>query len=154
YLVGTDTGVGKTTLACALLRRAAHAHVRAVPFKPAQSGSAPPTDIDRLLTAAGLPPSDAPAACPFRLDPPLAPGLAEHAAPFVGGPPTASSNAIAGAARALDAWIARHHPDLVVVEGAGGLHVPMPGATWQPAWIEALADHVVIVGRAGLGTIN
>jgi dethiobiotin synthetase len=154
YLVGTDTGVGKTSLACALLRRAGVHGLRIVPFKPAQSGADDgPSDIERLLLAAGLPRSQTHRACPFRYDPPLAPGLAEHADPFLGGP-AASFDALSQARDALDAWIAQHRPDLVLIEGAGGLHVPMPGGTWQDAWIEALADCAVIVGRAGLGTIN
>lgn len=48
----------------------------------------------------------------------------------------------------------RHGPELTVIEGAGGLWVPMPGGTWLPAWIEALAAELVVVGRLGLGTIN
>jgi hypothetical protein len=41
-----------------------------------------------------------------------------------------------------------------VIEGAGGLWVPMPGGSWLPAWISALRAEVVVVGRLGLGTIN
>jgi dethiobiotin synthetase len=54
----------------------------------------------------------------------------------------------------LSAWEVEHRPDLVFIEGAGGLHVPMPGGDWQPTWISALAHHVVVVGSLGLGTIN
>lgn len=154
YLVGTDTGVGKTSLACALLRCAGAHDLRIVPFKPAQSGADDgPSDIERLLLAAELPRSDTHRACPFRYEPPLAPGLAEHTDPFLGRT-AASSDALSQARRALDVWIAQHRPDIVLIEGAGGLHVPMPGGTWQDDWIEALADCAVIVGRAGLGTIN
>jgi dethiobiotin synthetase len=155
YLVGTDTSVGKTAVACALLRSAPDRRVRAAPFKPAQSGSGPdPSDVERLLRAADLPSRDAEACCPFSFDPPLAPGLAEAPAVFLGRSPPGRSDALAQAARALATWIARDPPDVVLIEGAGGLHVPMPGGTWQADWIRALADHVVIVARAGLGTIN
>jgi dethiobiotin synthetase len=153
YVVGSDTGVGKTTLSCALLRRARDHQLCAVPFKPAQSGGEPgASDIDRLLRAASLPPEEAVHACPFRFDAPLAPGLAERPEAFLGA--RTVSDALSRTQQVLDAWILRHRPDLVIIEGAGGLHVPMPGGTWQAAWIGALADHVVIVGRAGLGTIN
>jgi dethiobiotin synthetase len=154
YLVGTDTGVGKTAVACTLLRNAADQDLRVVPFKPAQSGRDTPSDIERLLEAARRPRTEAAAACPFVYDPPIAPGLADHPAAFLGAPAPDPAEALAHARRALDAWIDRHAPDLVLVEGAGGLHVPMPDGTWQAEWIETLADTVVIVGRAGLGTIN
>lgn len=61
---------------------------------------------------------------------------------------------IARSAAALAAWEARHQPSLTLIEGAGGLYVPMPAGTWQPAWIAALAPWTLVVGRAGLGTIN
>lgn len=67
---------------------------------------------------------------------------------------TASDAPLDHVARALDAWEERHRPVLTLVEGAGGLHVPMPGATWQAEWIVALAPWTLVVGRAGLGTIN
>lgn len=158
YLVGTDTGVGKTALACALLRRCQEHHLRIIPFKPAQSGDTGPTDVARLLAAAMLPTSEALAACPLQYEAALAPGLAEAPAAFVrpsaaNAPPRVPAM-LSRAASALEEWIARLQPDLVLVEGAGGLHVPMPGGTWQPDWIRAMADHVVVVGRAGLGTIN
>ena len=38
-------------------------------------------------------------------------------------------------------------PTLTVIEGAGGLWVPMPGGTWLPAWIAGLGASPVVVGR-------
>lgn len=156
YLVGTDTGVGKTAVACALLQRARTHGTRLVPFKPAQSGDDDPSDVDRLLRAAGLPTTLAHQACPLRFAAPLAPGLADDRAPFVRTPSDTrpATPELDHVGEALDAWIEHHQPDLVLIEGAGGLHVPMPGGTWQPTWIRALADAVVVVGRLGLGTIN
>lgn len=55
---------------------------------------------------------------------------------------------------ALEALEARHPADLTLIEGAGGLWVPMPGGTWLPAWIAGLAAAPIVVGRLGLGTIN
>lgn len=154
FVVGTDTGVGKTTLACTMLQQARARGLAVLPFKPAQSGAAPldPTsDAGRLAAAAGLP--DAREICPLWFADPIAPGVAADAS---------SEGARDGAERkhrdavshALDRLVATHRPDLVLVEGAGGLIVPMPGDTWQPDWIAALADRVVVVARAGLGTIN
>lgn len=170
YVVGTDTGVGKTAVTAGILHAARVAGVTAIPFKPAQSGDDRPSDAERLLAAAGLPSSELDAACPLRYAAPLAPGLAEDPAPFLGGaaPPSDATTSTAApspaapsepdtitlARRALDAWEQRCSPTLTLIEGAGGLHVPMPGATWQPAWITALAPWTLVVGRAGLGTIN
>lgn len=145
FVVGTDTGVGKTTLVCTLLAQARARGLAVLPFKPAQSGAAPDdpdSDAARLATAAGLP--DPHAICPLWFAAPLAPGLAGDA----------PHDPLALAATALARAIEDHWPQLVVIEGAGGLLVPMPGATWQPDWISALADCVVVVARAGLGTIN
>lgn len=163
YVIGTDTGVGKTAVTAALLHTARERGLKVVPFKPAQSGGDRPSDVERLLLAAGLPLGTQDHACPLRYAKPLAPGLAEDPAPFHVAPSegsrsrfaaTSSSPMIAQCAAALAAWEARHQPALTLVEGAGGLYVPMPGATWQPAWVVALAAWTIVVGRAGLGTIN
>jgi dethiobiotin synthetase len=158
YVVGTGTGVGKTTLCCALLGWARRHGVKAVPFKPAQSGpSGPDDDIHRLLRAASLPASDAVDACPWQFPEPLAPGLAEDPSPFFR-PPAANVDplapVIADTRGRMHAFADRHAAQLVLIEGAGGLHVPMPGGTWQPAWIRALATDVLVVAPAELGTIN
>jgi dethiobiotin synthetase len=160
FIVGTDTGVGKTAVTAALLRTASERGLKVVPFKPAQSGGERPSDAERLLAAAGLPLAELALACPLRYEPPLAPGLAEDPGPFLGaaGARTQAaaerSEPLARCATALEAWETRHRPMLTLIEGAGGLHVPMPGGSWQPAWITALAPWTIVVGRAGLGTIN
>lgn len=154
FIVGTDTEAGKTAVTAALLHTARRQGVRAIPFKPAQSGEDSPSDIERLLDAAGLPRQEQERACPLRYAAPLAPGLADDARPFIQGDRPPDSSVIPRVAAALDAWEARHDPVITLVEGAGGLHVPMPGATWQSAWITALCSLTLVVGRAGLGTIN
>lgn len=158
-LVGTDTDCGKTTVACALLRAARSAGVRAVPFKPAASGPAGPDgDPERLLAAAARPGLTLEQLCPLRFAAPVAPGLAEDGALDMSrwtclegqGEPAA----LADVRAALDRLEARHAPELTVIEGAGGLWVPMPGGSWLPAWVSGLAAAPVVVGRLGLGTIN
>jgi dethiobiotin synthetase len=158
YVVGTGTGVGKTALCCSLLHWARRHGVPAVPFKPAQSGPpGPDDDVHRLLRAAGLPESEAGDACPWTFADPLAPGLAEDPGPFFR-PPAANAAPVPpvldDTRTRLSALAARHAAQLVLIEGAGGLHVPMPGGTWQPVWIRALATDVIVVGSAELGTIN
>ncbi|MEM7155714.1 MAG: dethiobiotin synthase [Myxococcota bacterium] len=155
FVVGTDTGVGKTAVVSALLHTARdRADLCIVPFKPAQSGDDSPSDTERLLTAAGLDHSELDAACPLRYGPPLAPGLADDPAPFLD-PVFPNRTAVPPVVvTALAEWERRTGSTLTLIEGAGGLHVPMPGGTWLRSWITALTPYTLVVGRAGLGTIN
>jgi dethiobiotin synthetase len=145
FVTATDTGVGKTEVACALLRGLRARGVDAAGMKPAQSGVSPgePTDADRLLAAAGG--ADPMAlVCPYSFAAPLAPGVAARLA----GEEIALSR-ILDAARAL---AARHA--FLVVEGAGGLLVPLtPRETYADLAV-ALGLPVLLVARAGLGTVN
>jgi dethiobiotin synthetase len=154
YIVGTDTGVGKTAVTCALLRHARARGLTALPFKPVVSApESPDADPARLLRAAGLSVSDLETICPLRYPEPIAPGLAERPSDFLGAP-TPTSSFLDRARTALLDLERRFAPQFVLIEGAGGLFVPMPGGLWQPDWIRALAPRVVLVGRAELGTIN
>ena len=157
FLVGTDTSTGKTIVACALLRAAARAKVIAVPFKPAESGPDGPTsDRTRLLAASILESSELDDLSPLRWPTPIAPGMADDPNPFLGrGPSRSDPEAMIGRARwALARLEQRHNAQLSIIEGAGGLMVPMPGGSWLPEWITALRARPIIVARAGLGTIN
>ncbi|MBV1861706.1 MAG: dethiobiotin synthase [Nannocystaceae bacterium] len=158
FFVGTNTSVGKTALVCSLLRWARAQHLRVAPFKPAQSGDMEtPTDVERLLDAAGISRDHAMSACPLTYPEALAPGIAEDPAPFLR-PPAANvdplPDALELARDRLESWELQRQADYVFLEGAGGLHVPMPGGTWQTEWVRALADSVVLVASSGLGTIN
>ena len=53
FITGTDTGVGKTTLACALLRRYAAAGSRAIGMKPVAAGGGAENGDVSALRAAG-----------------------------------------------------------------------------------------------------
>ncbi len=153
-VVGTDTGVGKTAVTCALLRALRTAGTTAWPFKPAASSPpGEPTDAHRLLAAADRTPDDLPIICPLHYERRLAPGIAHDPAPFLDDLPP-NSDPLHHAAQVLHALENQYAPDVVLLEGAGGLHVPMPGGTWQPHWFETLAPDVLIVGRVGLGTVN
>jgi dethiobiotin synthetase len=77
FVTGTDTGVGKTEVACALLGGARAAGLDVGAMKPAQSGLVPgePSDAERLRDAAGgTDPMEL--VCPYQFGPPLAPGVA------------------------------------------------------------------------------
>jgi dethiobiotin synthetase len=137
--------VGKTEVACALLEGARARGLDAVGMKPAQSGVGPdePSDAERLAAASGgSEPIDA--ICPYSFGPPLAPAVAAR----VEGREISFARVL-DAARSL---AARH--EAVLVEGAGGLLVPLTDRETYADLAAALSLPVLVVARAGLGTVN
>jgi dethiobiotin synthetase len=153
FVTGTDTGVGKTTVSVGLLgawRRRQH---RVAAIKPAETGCLPrhgealwPEDAGRLRDAAGLTDQPIDVICPNRYEIPAAPSVAgrrEHR-PFD----------LDAVLRSRDA-LARRDPELLLVEGAGGLLVPYGnGATAVDLALALRPISMLVVARAGLGTIN
>jgi dethiobiotin synthetase len=114
-------------------------------MKPAQSGHVPgePSDAERLGEAAGgADPIDL--VCPYTFAAPLAPAVAARLEGV-----EVSLPRILDAARAL---AARHAA--LVVEGAGGLLTPLTERETYADLARALALPVLVVARAGLGTVN
>ncbi len=144
FVTGTDTGVGKTQASCALLSLLADAGLAPQGFKPYESGCASlaaPSDALALRAAAGSTlPVDA--VCPHRFRAPLAPGVAARR---LGREPDWDVT--------LAAW-ERLRQGPVVVEGAGGLHVPLDSRHDIIDLIQELRLPVLLVARAGLGTLN
>jgi dethiobiotin synthetase len=145
FVTGTDTGVGKTEVAAALVAgwRARGLDVGAM--KPAQSGveDGLPTDADRLRAAAGGA-DPAGLVCPYSLRAPLAPAVAAR----LEGVEISFGHLLACAAE-----LGRRHQALVV-EGAGGLLVPLTDRETYADLAVALRMPVLVVARAGLGTVN
>lgn len=145
FVTATDTGVGKTEVACALLAAARAGGLDAVGMKPAQSGvtAGEPSDAERLVLACGgAEPQEA--ICPYSFAPPLAPAVAARLEGRA-----VSFARVLETARAL---AARHAA--VVVEGAGGLLVPLTESETYADLAVALGLPVLLVARAGLGTVN
>jgi dethiobiotin synthetase len=145
FVTATDTGVGKTEVACAIVRGARAAGLDVAAMKPAQSGAAPgePSDAELLAAAAGG--ADPPElVCPYSFAAPLAPAVAARLEGV-----EVSFARVLDAARAL---AARHAA--LVVEGAGGLMTPLTAAETYADLARALALPVLVVARAGLGTVN
>jgi dethiobiotin synthetase len=145
FVTATDTGVGKTEVACAILAAARGEGLDAVGMKPAQSGVSPdePSDAERLRAASGgVEPLEV--VCPYSFAAPLAPAVAAR----VEGRAVSFARVLA-AARAI---AARH--EAIVVEGAGGLLVPLTDRETYADLAAALALPVLVVARAGLGTVN
>jgi dethiobiotin synthetase len=144
FIIGSDTGVGKTTIAVALARLAIRRGRRPVPYKPVETGCDPtPLDAERLWRAAGCPvPLDE--VCPFALPLPAAPSAAAAARGV-----RIDLDDLDRRARAL-----APKGDLLIVEGAGGLLVPYNGGQTTADLAQRLALPVVVVGRVALGTVN
>jgi dethiobiotin synthetase len=146
FVTGTDTGVGKTTVAAGILTAARTRGLRVAALKPVETGCAPePQDAIRLRAAAGLESLPLDAICPIRYTLPVAPAVAarREARPFT----------IDTVMRARAALLA-DDPDLLLIEGAGGLLVPYTDAMLGVHLVRALGTPLLIVARASLGTIN
>ncbi len=143
-VTGTDTGVGKTVVAAALLLALRERGVRALGFKPVETGLEPGAlaDSELLAKASGV---DEPLARPLlRLNEALAPALAAERAGVLLEPAALDErlSALRGLGRRL------------VIEGAGGLLVPL---VWGTTVLDLAVRHeleVVMVARPGLGTLN
>jgi dethiobiotin synthetase len=138
--------VGKTAVACGLARALASAGHDVGVSKPVQSGAAaddPAGDAMLLREAAGV--DDAPGEiCPYAFAAPLAPLVASR----LEGRPVEADVVLESIAE-----LGRRH-DLLLVEGAGGLIVPV-GESWTIADLAVwLGLPLVVVARAGLGTVN
>jgi len=145
FVVGTDTGVGKTVVS-ALLLRAALRRGRAAYWKPVQTG-----DEDDGLTVATLAEAPPHARLPnaWRFPLPASPHEAAAAAGQTIDPQTI--------ARGLEGLLRTLRGTDVVVELAGGLLVPYratPTLVTQLDWLAELRPPLVLVARAGLGTLN
>jgi len=145
FVTGTDTGVGKTAVAVAIVRQLAAAGVAVGAYKPVASGTVaadPAGDPWRLWEAAGRPLSVA-AVCPQVFRAPVAPADAARAE----GSEVDESLLRSG----IMAW--RAHA-FVVVEGAGGLCSPLADGTLAADLARDLGYALVIVDDARLGCIG
>lgn len=148
-VTGTDTGIGKTLVSAAIAAALAARGVRIAVAKPIETGCASrdgelvPEDAVTLQQAARDPAALA-EICPHRFPDPLAPALA---AERVGTPVD-----VAVLVDHLRRRAAR--TDLLLIEGAGGLLVPITAeASFADLAAELRAVVVVVVGSR-LGAIN
>jgi dethiobiotin synthetase len=146
FVTGTDTGVGKTVVTAGIV---AALRVRGLDVgvaKPLQSGAVaedPAGDAALLRRWTGVA-DTASEIAPHSFAAPLAPLVAAEL--------EGRTVTLADAVDAVRAIADRHNA--VVVEGAGGLMVPL-GLGWTVADLAGeLALPVLVVARAGLGTVN
>ncbi len=145
FVTGTDTGVGKTVVACQLVRQLRARGIETAVIKPIETGVGVdgPADAIALREAAGDrdPIEDV---CPQQFELPVAPSVAA-----------------ASAGRRVDRSAIRSAyervcggSDFVVAEGAGGLLVPIDEQFDMLDLALELSLPALLVARAALGTIN
>ena len=132
-VTGTDTGIGKTVFAAALAGA-----LRASYWKPIQCGLDDGGDSERVQTLSGLP-SRTSSREAYRLAMPASPHRAAEAE---------------GIAISLADLTLPNVDGPLVVEGAGGLMVPVNRQTLVIDVFAAWRLPVVLVARTALGTIN
>ena len=147
FVTGTDTGVGKTVAACALLHALAARGVAAVPMKPiaagAEAGGAN-DDTLALIAAAGRERSLAAEVTPVLLREAIAPHIA-----------AAHEGRAIELAPVLSAFERlRSGGGYMVVEGVGGFHVPLGERLDTVDLAKALGLPVVLVVGLRLGCLN
>ncbi len=147
FITGTDTGVGKTLVTTALAVCLKQRGLSIGAMKPVETGygheGPAGSDAARLYAAAGMT-DPVEAMSPYRFPDPLAPLDAARRAGT-----TIRLQKIVAAFRAL---AARH--ELMLVEGAGGVLVPISKQADMRDLIERIGLPVLVVGRAALGGIN
>lgn len=150
FIAGTDTDVGKTTIAAGLLHAAMQSGLSTLAAKPVASGC--------MVTPRGLRNSDAlalidessvklpyEAVNPFAFEPAIAPHVAAHETGGVLSVPVLRD--------AMQQVLAQH-ADFTLIEGAGGWRVPLSDHANLSDLAIALKLPVILVVGVRLGCIN
>jgi dethiobiotin synthetase len=149
FVVGTDTGVGKTHATCALLHALARRHARVCGMKPIAAGAVQTPDglsnedsiAHRAASTVRVPPAlDNPILLPEPLSPHLAAARAGTSIAF---------DVVLDAVAEL-----RARTDALVVEGAGGFLVPLSETQTGADLAVALGMPLVLVVGMRLGCLN
>ncbi|AYA76432.1 dethiobiotin synthase [Bacillus sp. Y1] len=146
FVTGTDTGVGKTIIACGLAAVLKEKRFDVGVFKPLLSGISrddPESDTSLLkkMSQTYLSHEDI---TPFEFKEPLAPYVAGKL-----------EGKLIGIEKVLHHWeMIRGKHQYFIVEGAGGISVPLGENFLVSDLIKALELPIVIVARPNLGTIN
>jgi dethiobiotin synthetase len=149
FITGTDTGVGKTVVASALARLLHVNGVNVGVMKPVTSGCKEENghlvseDAVLLAWSAGVAGAD-PDMAPYKFRLPIAPSEA------------AKREGVRIDFRLIADSFARlsSRYDFIIVEGAGGLMVPLSGELLLADLVRHLSLPIIVVARPDLGTIN
>jgi len=150
FVTGTDTGVGKTFVSCVLAAGLRARGLRVGVMKPFETGCAPAPDGGRIAADAEAlrhfagSTAAADDVCPVRLAEPLAPQVAaERAGVAIDLHPVHAAYARIRAAA-----------DFVLVEGAGGLLVPITTSVTMADLAQELDLSLLVVVGSKLGALN
>lgn len=134
FVTGTDTGIGKTVVSAMLM-----SELDATYWKPIQSGLEEETDTEFIKRVA-IPDNDRIIRERYRLNEPMSP----HSSADIDGVEIHLS----------DFELPEHKTKHLIVEGAGGLWVPI---NWKETIMDLILDlniPVLLVARSVLGTLN
>lgn len=166
FITGTDTGVGKTLLTGLLLQHLRERGCRAVAMKPFCSGGRADVEFLHAVQKGALDPA---AINPFYFSEPIAPLMAARlhrrkiplsavlahirriAAAFTNSPIHPSNNASLPPSSTLSL---HSTTPFLLIEGSGGLLVPLGEGYSVADLIAKLKCDVVVASRNRLGTIN
>jgi dethiobiotin synthetase len=143
FVVGTDTGVGKTVVTAGLTGWLREQGTDAVAVKPCQTGHPPDDDAAFVQSVCGT--ADA-AVCLRRLSPPLAPEVAVRESDD---DVTLSYESMRDGVVDVVAG-----SETAVVEGIGGLRVPLADGREVIDLVSDIGLPALVVARSGLGTLN
>ncbi len=149
FVTGTDTGVGKTLVAAALIRRLRESGVRVAGMKPIAAGAEPGPDgaanADALLLQ-----SEASERHPYATVNPwlFEPAIAPHLAAAEAGISIDTARIVAAHATL------RAAADVVIAEGAGGFLVPLDAERSCAELPTLLGMDVILVVGLRLGCLN
>jgi dethiobiotin synthetase len=152
FITGTDTDAGKTVASAAVLVSMRAAGIDAVPMKPVQTGgvmrdgSLTSPDLEFCLRMVELEPDpeDLQNMAPLIYEPACSPHLAAAK--------TGREISLDRIHEAFHGLLRRH--EQVVVEGAGGLLVPLTGNKTMIDLMAMMGLPVILAARPGLGAIN
>ena len=148
FVTGTDTGVGKTFVTAAIARRARELGKRVFAFKPIETGCEQASGLvggdQEILCAAAGEWQEGTLRGVYQLARPLAPLLA------------AQADSVEIDLARIEAVVRKgsDNVNLVLVEGAGGWRVPITRDEDMSVLARRLEAPLIVVARAGLGTIN
>lgn len=155
FVVGTDTGVGKTRVASAIARALTAEGRRVGVLKPVATGATKvgdgwrSEDADALIEAIGGG-AAAHEVGPIAFAEPLAPTVAARRS----GRALDAARVYAATYASLEHWRAARGAEVMVVEGVGGLLCPIAERTTVADLAARLDYPLVVVARRGLGTLN
>lgn len=152
FVSGTDTSVGKTTVACAIATELHRLGIRVGVAKPVATGATRDRrggkmsrDAVLLMKAAGRPRSEYSDVNPVLFDPPISPHLAARLA----------RRPIRLKAIRAHLYNMERRFEILLVEGVGGVATPLTNrATWADFMASFRRPKTIMVSSPNIGTLN